>query len=276
MGACFKGNGERYGSGEEQQAGSEVRVLLATGKSTMQSRNWIWLGAVLVAAVLVDTDCHRPEHGKLDGDVFIVTEGAANVKLGLVEVRVLPYEETKRSIAQTKAQADQEIAALQPKLDAARKAVGSAEARYRALGRESMAAVNRIEGENYEAAYDAATAVIDREAGAQKGVGSAKREVLDLEEQVRAQNSGARYFANLPSPLVSVKSDADGKFSMQLDSSATVVLAAHATRQVVGKAENYYWLVPVSLDGQPSKRIFLSNDNLATSDSKDSLVHVVE
>jgi hypothetical protein len=34
--------------------------------------------------------------GKLDGDVFIVTEGAQNVKLGLVEVRVLPYGETKK------------------------------------------------------------------------------------------------------------------------------------------------------------------------------------
>lgn len=253
-----------------------MRVLFSRWKSTMRSRNWMWLGAVLVAAVVVDTDCHRPEYGKLDGDLFIVTEGAANVKLGLVEVRVLPYEETKRSIAQTKAQVDQEIAALQPKLDAARKALGSAEARYRALGREAKDDVNRIEGENYQAAYEAANAAIDRAARAQTGVGLAKRAVLDLEEQVRAQNSGARYLANLPSPLTSVKSDADGKFSIQLDKSATVVLAAHATRQVVGQAENYYWLVPVSLDGQLSKRIFLSNDNLATSDSKDSLVHVVE
>jgi hypothetical protein len=242
----------------------------------MRSRNWMWLGAVLVAAVVADTNCHRPEHGKIDGDVFIVTEGAANVKLGLVEVRVLPYEETKRSLAQTKAQADQEIGALQPKLDAARKALGSAEARDSALEREADDAGTRIKGENYLAAYDAANAALDRWAGAQKGVGFAKRAVLDVEEQVRAQNSGARYFANLPSPLASVKSDADGKFSIEIDRSATVVLAAHATRQVVGKAENYYWLVPVSLDGQLSKRIFLSNDNLATSDSKDSLVHVVE
>jgi hypothetical protein len=38
----------------------------------------------------------------------------------------------------------------------------------------------------------------------------------------------------------------------------------------------YYCLLTVSLDGQPSKRTFLRNDKLATSDSKDSLVHVVE
>ncbi len=76
--------------------------------------------------------------------------------------------------------------------------------------------------------------------------------------------------------MASVKTDADGKFSIQLDRNIKVVLAAYAARQVVGKVENYYWLVTVSLDGQPSKRIFLSNDNLATSEFKDSLVRVVE
>jgi hypothetical protein len=84
------------------------------------------------------------------------------------------------------------------------------------------------------------------------------------------------YFASLPPALASVKTDADGKFSILVDREGTLVLAASASRRLVKKTENYYWLITVSLDGQPSKRIFLSNDNLATSDSKDSLVHVVE
>src|ERR1700680_4346251 len=74
--------------------------------------------------------------GKLDGDVFIVTQGAENVNLGLVEVRVLPYEETKTTIAKTRAQAEREVANLQPKLDAARKALASAEARDKAADAE--------------------------------------------------------------------------------------------------------------------------------------------
>jgi hypothetical protein len=78
--------------------------------------------------------------GKLDGDVFIVTQGAENVKLGLVEVQVLPYGETKTSIAKTRAQAEREVANLQPKLDAARTALASAEARYNAAKAEYAAA----------------------------------------------------------------------------------------------------------------------------------------
>src|ERR1035437_4106909 len=67
--------------------------------------------------------------GKLDGDVFIVTQGAENVKLGPVEVQVLPYQETKNSIAKTKAQAEREVANRRPRLDTAREALASAEGR---------------------------------------------------------------------------------------------------------------------------------------------------
>jgi hypothetical protein len=220
--------------------------------------------------------------GKLDGDVFIVTQGAENVKLGLVEVRVLPYGETKSSIAKTKAQAEREVANLQPQLEDARKALASAEARDKAADAEMKAADNRqIEAANrvddsFDAASRASDAATNRWIAAGSAVGSAKNAVAELEKQFRSWNSGALYFASLPSSATSVKTDADGKFSIPLDRKATVVLAANATRRVLNKTENYYWLVTVSLDGQPSKRIFLSNDNLATTDSKDSLVHVVE
>jgi hypothetical protein len=61
--------------------------------------------------------------GKLDGEVFIVTEGAQNVRLGLVEVRVLSVEETKKSVAKTKAQAEQELFILQAQLSEAAQAL---------------------------------------------------------------------------------------------------------------------------------------------------------
>jgi guanyl-specific ribonuclease Sa len=218
--------------------------------------------------------------GKLDGDVFIVTAGAQNVKLGLVEVRVLPYEETKNSIAKTRAQAEREVAKLQPQLDAARRVRTSAEGRNKAANAEYVAATNRaiaaIGDDSFSALNEAEGAAFNWEMAASEAVGSAKNAIAELEKQARRWNSGALYFASLPSPAASVKTDADGKFSIPLDRMAKVVLAANATRRLPNKTENYYWLVTVSLDGQPSKRIFLSNDNLATSDSKDSLVHVAE
>jgi hypothetical protein len=239
--------------------------------------------ALLLAVITGSTGCSRAGQGQLDGDVFIVTQGAENVKLGLVEVRVLHYEETKNSIAKTKAQVEREVANLQPKLDAARTALASAEARHNAAEAEYAAASKRADAALVNKSVDASNraedtfiTALDRSIAAARAVGSARSSVAELEKQVRSWNSGALYFVSLPSPVASVKTDADGKFAIPLDRKATVVLAANATRRVLNKTENYYWLVPVSLNGQPSKRIFLSNDNLATSDSKDSLMHVVE
>ncbi len=51
-------------------------------------------------------------------DVFIVTQGGENIKLGLVEVRVLPYQETLKSFTQAQEVAEKEMAKLQPRLEA--------------------------------------------------------------------------------------------------------------------------------------------------------------
>jgi hypothetical protein len=219
------------------------------------------MGLFLVSCCFACSGCGRGR-GKLDGHVFLVTQDGQNVKLGLVDVRVLPYEETKNSIAKTKAHADEEVAKLQPQMEAARKTVASAKANVKAMKTKSDSNRSRQAMDQYAAALRTEI--------------SALSELAPLQESAMSWNSGAKYFANLPAPVSSVKTDADGKFSILLDRTAKIVLAATATRRLGDKTETYYWLVAVSLDGQPNKRIFLSNDNLATSDSRDSVVHVVE
>jgi hypothetical protein len=80
--------------------------------------------------------------GELDGEVFIVTQGAESVKLGLVEVRVLPYEATVSSVAQTTADAQTQMAILQPKLEAAQRASTLADARGKAADADEAASEN--------------------------------------------------------------------------------------------------------------------------------------
>jgi hypothetical protein len=200
--------------------------------------------------------------GRLDGQVFIVTQGGENVKLGLVEVRVLPYDETTASIARTRPEAQREIEQLQSQLNAARNAVDSAVAKAKAASAEyvqraSDAAFNRM-----MATHDDAM--------------SAENAFYSLQDRVRSWNPASTYFANLPTALTSATTDADGQFSVRIDRNGEFVLAAQDTRLVFGHTEEYYWLVAVSLGGSSSKKIFLSNDNLTTSDSKDSLLHAVE
>jgi stress response protein SCP2 len=86
-------------------------------------------------------------------------------------------------------------------------------------------------------------------------------------------NSGAPYFKNLPHPIASVKTDADGKFKLELPSSTDqVIVVASAARHVpTGERENYFWAVKVT----PPATVTLSNDNLTDSGATDSALQTL-
>jgi hypothetical protein len=86
-------------------------------------------------------------------------------------------------------------------------------------------------------------------------------------------NSGAPYFKNLPHPIASVKTDADGKFKLELPSSTDpVIVVASATRHLpTGERENYFWAVKVT----PPATVTLSNDNLTDSGGTDSVLQTL-
>lgn len=56
--------------------------------------------------------------------------------------------------------------------------------------------------------------------------------------------------------------------------SAIYVIAAKAQRRVFDSTEEYYWLIWVSLDGQESKQVMLTNKNLMGDDSPDCVFKV--
>jgi hypothetical protein len=69
-----------------------------------------------------------------------------------------------------------------------------------------------------------------------------------------------------------VKTDADGKFKMELPSSISqIIIVAKATRQVLDRRENYFWAVKV----KPPASVTLSNDNLAEAASSESVLQTL-
>jgi hypothetical protein len=85
--------------------------------------------------------------------------------------------------------------------------------------------------------------------------------------------SGSFYFGLLGSPIQRVETDADGKFVIQVPQSGRFVIAAQAERSVGDNTERYYWLQPVSLDGQQQLTQNLSNNNLTSTTGTSSLIH---
>jgi hypothetical protein len=85
--------------------------------------------------------------------------------------------------------------------------------------------------------------------------------------------SGAFYFSFLKSAIQTAETDADGKFDIHVPQSGRFVIAARATRTVGDDTEDYYWLQPISLEGQQQFTQNLSNNNLTSTTGTSSLIH---
>jgi hypothetical protein len=93
-------------------------------------------------------------------------------------------------------------------------------------------------------------------------------------EALRAQRgqlvSGECFFQDLPAAVSSAKTHADGKFTLTIPREGRYGVVARASREQDEEKRSYSWFVWVSLDGQPSKRLVLNDDNVVGAGSPDS------
>lgn len=69
------------------------------------------------------------------------------------------------------------------------------------------------------------------------------------------------------------ETDADGNFKVRIPKRGNFVAIATAQRTIEGsQVENYYWVVPISLNGQSTGEIHLNNDNELISGQNGSSV----
>jgi sRNA-binding protein len=103
-------------------------------------------------------------------------------------------------------------------------------------------------------------------------VGAAKDEYQKILASRDFYYSGAFYFGLLLDPIHVTESDADGRFAIEVPKTGTFVIAAKAQRTVGEYTEHYYWLQPVSLEGEQQLTQNLSNNNLTSTTGTSSLI----
>src|SRR5262252_3498820 len=197
----------------------------------------------------------------IDGQVFIVT-GAAHesVKLGLVTVAACRPDEFASAAASTQSQIDSE----RPKLDAVRVIAVQMAAVASELERTvTTADIRAFKSDGWSTLFSECTKI-------EMNTNRLSHRVTWRADYL---NSGALYFKNLPPPIASVKTDADGKFKLELPSSTDqVIVVASARRRVpTGERANYFWAVKVT----PPATVTLSNDNLTDSGATDSALQTL-
>ena len=209
---------------------------------------------------------------RVDGQIFIVTAGAQAIKLPLVSVAAVSkanieehIKELDLKVAPERAKADASVTQLTAELehDKRAEAIGLAKAKA-SVGMSSLSSDQKIVNQHLQ--FGRLTELQKRSKKTEERLGGA----LARRKSLR---SVAAYFLDLPQPVATAKTDADGRFTLTLPDEGEYVMVASSTRAVFSQTENYYWMVRV--DPQQSS-ITLSNDNLSISGSPESMLPIRE
>jgi hypothetical protein len=267
------------------------------------------VAALLVIAV---AGCSRaPDDVAVTGQIFIVTQGRENVRLGLVTVALLAESTAQRHVAFV----DQRMAGMMQRwqkekrslqassdsavafqLTGAQKRVAEAEiataAAERALN-AAIAALTREWDEYHKGNYPKPMSYLQELAQARDraDVTRTKRQgELQRANEALAALRGRRspepqrptldptevYLMDLPPVLARAQTDADGEFSIKVPREGKFVLVARAERQVLGQNERYLWMVRMPEEAKAGTKVLMSNETMATGGSPLSLVHISE
>lgn len=210
----------------------------------LKSKGILALSAFVVCSLV--GGCSRP--ATLTGQLFVVTKGRDNVKLGLVEVIAVPEQ-------QLKAFQDEKVKALLAEYDAAL-------LKFRPC-KEAMSKMKQV------AEAERATLLADYKKNCAEEFGRNLDRMGELAQ-------GSPFLEALPTNDASTtKTDADGRYTLTLLRGARYAIAARAERTVPGqdKPEQYRWLLWAQMDGEKNQ-LLLSNDNMMTENPADAVVRL--
>jgi len=204
----------------------------------------------------IDDPCANPT-GELTGDVFIVTKRRTKYQLGSVAVRAIPEDALKKHLDRKTTQSELERRKLQRDIDRLAALLRMSQAQedrfWKILKRDES---NPRKAEAWSVAYNRCKDISKR--------------IEHAQAQWQHLASREYFFADLPSGVSTAETDADGRFTLAIPRRGRFGLVARATREFFKGKETFFWFVWVTLDGQHSKHLKLSNDNMLGAGSLDS------
>ncbi len=212
---------------------------------------------ICLAACLLSRFALAASPVEINGQVFIVTKGGNSIKLGLVPVAVYERAAIDKFLEEKKKAAAPVVEYFTPWYLKAKEAYENASKAGDSLNKAWM---NDISNAGLEKQYEQAKKIM--------------RDARDLKERlsgyIEYTRSGKYLFDGLPPELQHTKTDPDGKFSFTVQP-GSYVLVAVSQREIGDHLEAYFWMVPIGYDAD-KKTVMLSNDNLSSSGSGESLV----
>jgi hypothetical protein len=225
--------------------------------------------------------CKPRPNTTITGQVFIVTRGDQNIKLGLVEVDLIPQQQTYDFLKTKQTAVETEIAARENEFIASSNALKRVEANLADYEADNPSTTSKYKSmlDNYETNSNAGIRIalkyqlneVDKNVGAVKSI--LEQKVADVQMRLDAATTsltnypdGDAYFSGFsPSIIQKTLTDADGKFSLAYSAGTNLALYAKADRLVGTRTEKYYWLINAPTNAEATQ-VFLSNQNFINLD----------
>jgi hypothetical protein len=307
---------------EEKAAPQDSAGLLSPEPSDSRSNKTVAAVGILVGILLIGAlslllylFTRPPKQAEIKGEVFIVTKGAQNFKMGLVEVTAIPEESIKKFVEgklaainlefskyeSVKQQTQKQVQEAQQAYDEAKTSYDTLNAKYVAAKSTADKAQEDADEMTTSLSYGSAEDEAALEAStrrANKTKQQAEQLALQLEskrkevetkegelsvaksattnrlKQVLELLNNEALFKGLPTEGTKTVTNSDGQFLMKLPTNRKYVIAARAQRRVFDSTEEYYWLIWVSLEGEETKQVMLTNKNLMGQDSPDCVFKI--
>jgi hypothetical protein len=202
-------------------------------------------------------DARADMNGELTGDVFVATKSGKKHRLGSVRINAIPEDELQGHFESKMLHGELESQKLQREIDALTATLETARTEERRLWKiQKRDESNLQKAKAWSVAYNKTKTLT--------------RQIEELQTQRQHLTSGEYFFQGLPSAISTARTDADGRFTLIIPREGRYGIVACATRTQDKEEETYFWFVWITLDGQPSKRVILSDDNLMGAGSADS------
>ena len=232
----------------------------------------------------------KPRETTLSGQIFIVTRGSENIKLGLVEVQLIEKQSVSEFLQKKQATIDSEIASRQRDYDLARENLTKTNrsAEFMSVDETNYLAMNNSR-KNLEIILNGGKEFVsiyrrnglDQEATDQEKkldetvseirvlcarIISVENAVVEAKARLEKTPTAEIYFENFSADSFQKSlTDADGKFSLSYPRNKTYTMFAKAERLVGNTKEKYYWLLNAPSNVEKAQ-ILLSNNNLVFID----------
>jgi hypothetical protein len=261
--------------------------------------------SILIFALLVALTGCKPKQTALSGQMFIVTQGAENVKLGDVQISLIDKSQASDFLLNKQTSIETELAARKNEIGVAERRVASVQTDYdsfqtnsdyveleseldnvskehedleqklRSLPQDSDENEKTLKevGVKYAKQYELQQKLDDMRKAREPKINELLNDIQTADlllatAKTRLENfpMSEDYLADFsPLTIQQTRTDADGKFSFVYSRDKSLAIFASAQRMVLNKIEKYYWLVNAPTNAE-SVQIFLSNNNLVEVD----------